>query len=221
MLRLIATRLLAALPNLVGVVVITFMLTRALPGDPAAYFAGAAATQEAMDQVRTQLGLDKPLLEQFFRYVADLARGDMGLSLTTGQPVAAGADRAAAGVDGAGVAGAAAGLRDRAAAGRAGGHAPRQLDRPAVPPGHHRRRVAADLLHRAAAGLRLLFPARLGAVAAGPAGPDVLAAAAGHRPVPDRCRAGRRRGAVVGQLQAADPAGADDGASSCWRRSRA
>ena len=69
-------------------VVITFILTRALPGDPAAYFAGAAATQEAIAQVRAQLGLDKPLLEQFFLYVADLARGDMGLSLTTGQPVA-------------------------------------------------------------------------------------------------------------------------------------
>ncbi|MCU0920963.1 MAG: ABC transporter permease [Burkholderiaceae bacterium] len=88
MLRLIVTRLLSALPNLAGVVVITFILTRALPGDPAAYFAGAAATQEAIAQVRTQLGLDKPLLEQFFLYVANLARGDMGLSLTTGQPVA-------------------------------------------------------------------------------------------------------------------------------------
>jgi len=88
MLRLIAARLLSALPNLAGVVVITFILTRALPGDPAAYFAGAAATQEAIAQVRTQLGLDKPLLEQFFLYVAGLARGDMGLSLTTGQPVA-------------------------------------------------------------------------------------------------------------------------------------
>ncbi len=88
MLRLVATRLLSALPNLAGVVVITFILTRALPGDPAAYFAGAAATQEAIAQVRTQLGLDKPLLQQFFLYVAGLARGDMGLSLTTGQPVA-------------------------------------------------------------------------------------------------------------------------------------
>ncbi len=88
MLRIVFTRLLSALPNLVGVVVITFILTRALPGDPAAYFAGAAATEEAIAQVRTQLGLDKPLLEQFFQYVAALARGDMGLSLTTGQPVA-------------------------------------------------------------------------------------------------------------------------------------
>jgi peptide/nickel transport system permease protein len=85
--RLILKRLLAALPNLLGVVVITFLLTRALPGDPAAYFAGGAATQEAIDEVRRQLGLDRPLLEQFFRYLAELARGDLGLSLTTGQPV--------------------------------------------------------------------------------------------------------------------------------------
>jgi ABC-type dipeptide/oligopeptide/nickel transport system permease component len=87
MLRIVITRLLSALPNLVGVVVITFILTRALPGDPAAYFAGGAATEEAIAQVRQQLGLDRPLLEQFFHYVAALGRGDFGLSLTTGQPV--------------------------------------------------------------------------------------------------------------------------------------
>jgi ABC-type dipeptide/oligopeptide/nickel transport system permease component len=87
MARLILMRLLSALPNLVGVIVITFILTRALPGDPAAYFAGGAATKEAIDQVRVQLGLDKTLLEQFFRYVGALLRGDLGLSLSTGQPV--------------------------------------------------------------------------------------------------------------------------------------
>jgi ABC-type dipeptide/oligopeptide/nickel transport system permease component len=87
MLKLIGQRLLGALPNIAGVVVITFILTRALPGDPAAYFAGGAATQEAVDQVREQLGLNKPLLEQFFAYLGALARGDLGLSLTTGQPV--------------------------------------------------------------------------------------------------------------------------------------
>lgn len=83
----IARRLLGALPNLIGVVIITFVLTRALPGDPAAYFAGAAATQEAVDQVRRQLGLDRSLPEQFFLYVGGLLRGDFGTSLTTGQPV--------------------------------------------------------------------------------------------------------------------------------------
>jgi len=87
MLRLIAKRLVAAVPSLFGVVVITFLLTRALPGDPAAYFAGGAATAEAIEQVRRQLGLDRPLPEQFLRYLADLARGEFGLSLTTGQPV--------------------------------------------------------------------------------------------------------------------------------------
>ncbi len=87
MLRVVTQRLLSAVPNLVGVVVITFLLTRAIPGDPAAYFAGAAATQEAVEQVRKQLGLDRPLIEQFLRYIANLAQGDLGLSLTTGQPV--------------------------------------------------------------------------------------------------------------------------------------
>lgn len=87
MLKLIGQRLLGALPNIAGVVVITFILTRALPGDPAAYFAGGAATQEAVEQVREQLGLNKPLVEQFFAYLGALSRGDLGLSLTTGQPV--------------------------------------------------------------------------------------------------------------------------------------
>lgn len=87
MLRLIAKRLIAAVPSLFGVVVITFILTRALPGDPAAYFAGGAATAEAIEQVRRQLGLDRSLAEQFLRYLGDLGRGELGLSLTTGQPV--------------------------------------------------------------------------------------------------------------------------------------
>ena len=88
MLGLIGKRLLLAIPSLLGVVIVTFLLTRALPGDPAAYFAGPAATKDAVEQVRKKLGLDKPLIEQFLRYSADLARGDFGNSLTTGQPVA-------------------------------------------------------------------------------------------------------------------------------------
>jgi ABC-type dipeptide/oligopeptide/nickel transport system permease component len=83
----IGKRLLAALPNLAGVIVITFLLTRAIPYDPAAYFAGGAATQEAVEQVRKELGLDKPLLQQFGVYLGKLVKGDLGLSLTTGQPV--------------------------------------------------------------------------------------------------------------------------------------
>ena len=87
MLRMGLKRLLMAVPSLVGVVIVTFLLTRALPGDPAAYFAGPAATKEAIEQTRVNLGLDKPLIVQFGRYVGDLTRGDLGNSLTTGQPV--------------------------------------------------------------------------------------------------------------------------------------
>jgi dipeptide transport system permease protein len=82
-------RVLAAIPSLIGVVIVTFLLTRAMPGDPAAYFAGPAATKEAIEQIRAKLGLDKPLVIQFARYVDDLAHGDLGTSLTTGQPVGA------------------------------------------------------------------------------------------------------------------------------------
>jgi peptide/nickel transport system permease protein len=88
MLSMVVKRLALAVPSLVGVVIVTFLLTRALPGDPAAYFAGPAATKEAIEQVRVKLGLDRPLPAQFVSYVGDLARGDLGVSLTTGQPVA-------------------------------------------------------------------------------------------------------------------------------------
>jgi len=87
MLMMILKRLMMAVPSLIGVVIVTFLLTRALPGDPAAYFAGPAATTEAIQQIRVKLGLDKPLYIQFVRYVEDLAHGDLGNSLTTGQPV--------------------------------------------------------------------------------------------------------------------------------------
>jgi peptide/nickel transport system permease protein len=89
MLSMVLKRLLLAIPSLIGVVVVTFLLTRALPGDPAVYFAGPAATKEAIEDIRVKLGLDKSLPQQFLSYVTDLARGDMGSALTTGQPVAA------------------------------------------------------------------------------------------------------------------------------------
>jgi peptide/nickel transport system permease protein len=68
MLMMIGKRLMFAIPSLIGVVIVTFLLTRALPGDPGAYFAGPAATKEAVEQIRKKLGLDRPLIEQFFRY---------------------------------------------------------------------------------------------------------------------------------------------------------
>lgn len=87
MVRLIARRLLMAVPSLIGVLIVTFVLTRALPGDPAAYFAGPAASREAVEEVRRTLGLDKSWPEQFWRYLQDLATGNLGNSISTGQPV--------------------------------------------------------------------------------------------------------------------------------------
>ena len=80
-------RLLQALPVLFGVIVITFLLTRALPGDPAVYFAGPAADAKSIAEIRKSLGLDRSLPEQFLIYLGDLAEGDLGQSLSTGQPV--------------------------------------------------------------------------------------------------------------------------------------
>ena len=87
MLATLGKRLITVIPTLIGVIIVTFLLTRALPGDPAAYFAGPAATKEAIEQVRVSLGLDKPLPIQFVRYVNDLVHGNLGNSLSTGRPV--------------------------------------------------------------------------------------------------------------------------------------
>jgi peptide/nickel transport system permease protein len=84
---IVLKRLATAIPSLIGVIVVSFLLTRVLPGDTASYFAGPAATPQAIAEVRKQLGLDKSLPEQFAQYVADLAHGNLGNSLTTGQPV--------------------------------------------------------------------------------------------------------------------------------------
>ncbi len=88
MLTTLGKRLLTVIPTLIGVIIVTFLLTRVLPGDPAVYFAGPAATKESIAEVRKSLGFDKPLPEQFLIYVRDLARGDFGNSLSTGRSVA-------------------------------------------------------------------------------------------------------------------------------------
>src|SRR5271154_3330417 len=85
---IILRRLATVLPSIAGVIVVTFLLTRALPGDPAVYFAGPAATKQAVAEIRHQLGFDRSLPAQFVDYVERLAHGDLGASLTTGQPVA-------------------------------------------------------------------------------------------------------------------------------------
>ncbi len=83
----VSQRVAQTIPVVVGVVVISFLLTRALPGDPAVFFAGVAADEASIEQVRVALGLDKSLPQQFLIYVGDLLRGDLGQSLSSGQPV--------------------------------------------------------------------------------------------------------------------------------------
>jgi len=85
----ILKRLATVIPTLIGVIIVTFLLTRVLPGDPAVYFAGPAATPQSIAEIRKSLGLDRPLPDQFLRYVNELAHGNFGNSLSTGRPVAA------------------------------------------------------------------------------------------------------------------------------------
>ena len=86
--RRVGRRLVASLPALLGVVVFTFLLMRVLPGDPATFFAsGPNAGQEEIDELRRQMGLDRPIPEQLVRYLGDVATGNLGRSIMTGQPV--------------------------------------------------------------------------------------------------------------------------------------
>tara|TARA_R110000787_G_scaffold34625_11_gene89529 strand:- start:649 stop:1668 length:1020 start_codon:yes stop_codon:yes gene_type:complete len=83
----IGQRVIQAIPTIFGIIVVTFILTRALPGDPAVYFAGAAADAQSIAEIRKSMGLDRSLPEQFLFYVRDLAVGDLGIAISTGQPV--------------------------------------------------------------------------------------------------------------------------------------
>ena len=87
MLRGVIFRLLQAIPVVVIFAVLVFMLLQLLPGDPAVAIAGSEATPEAIDRIRQQLGLDRPLLEQLLSWFNRLAHGDFGKSLILNQSV--------------------------------------------------------------------------------------------------------------------------------------
>lgn len=80
MLAYLARRLVASLFILLGVSVITFMLTFMIPADPVAMIAGRSSTPEVREQIRHQLGLDRPVTEQYLNYLGRLVRGDLGKS---------------------------------------------------------------------------------------------------------------------------------------------
>ena len=72
-----------------GVLVVIFLLMRAIPGDPARLMLGERASPEQVEALRVQMGLNKPLYVQFGAFLADLLRGDLGTSLQSRQPVTA------------------------------------------------------------------------------------------------------------------------------------
>jgi peptide/nickel transport system permease protein len=85
--RYAAQRLLSMIGIIVGVATITFVLSRVLPSSPAELMLGGRPTLEQIAVAEAQLGLDRPLSVQYVRYVADLLRGDLGISLRSGRPV--------------------------------------------------------------------------------------------------------------------------------------
>ncbi len=87
MLTLIARRIVLAIPLLVVVTAVTFVLESLVPGDTARALLGASGSSAAYDNLRAQLGLDKPLWYQYGHYLNELVHGSLGTSVFTGQPV--------------------------------------------------------------------------------------------------------------------------------------
>ncbi len=80
-------RLILFIPLLVGVSFAVFVLIRMAPGNPAYLFAGPTASEETIKAMEQKLGLDQPIWVQYARYMQNLVRGDLGISLVTSQPV--------------------------------------------------------------------------------------------------------------------------------------
>jgi peptide/nickel transport system permease protein len=85
--RYIIQRLLSAIPVLLIVTLISFSIMQLIPGDPAVVMAGAQATATEIENVRVQLGLDQPFLQQLAKWYAGLAQGDLGRSILLGRGV--------------------------------------------------------------------------------------------------------------------------------------
>lgn len=85
--KYIAKRILSGLSLIVGLTIVTFFLVRWSPGDPAARAYDMSASRNQLQDAREQLGLDKPLVEQFADWIAGFVRGDWGESYSTHRPV--------------------------------------------------------------------------------------------------------------------------------------
>jgi peptide/nickel transport system permease protein len=87
-LRFLVRRLALTLPVLLGVATLVFALIHLIPGDPAQAMLGETASEQDVQALRQRLGLDRPLVEQYGSFLAGVARGDLGTSLRTNEPVA-------------------------------------------------------------------------------------------------------------------------------------
>jgi peptide/nickel transport system permease protein len=85
--RYLIRRILLTIPVLIGVATLVFSLIHLVPGDPAQAMLGDGASERDIADLRTRLGLDRPLPEQYARFMSGLVRGDLGTSFRTGQPV--------------------------------------------------------------------------------------------------------------------------------------
>lgn len=83
----ILRRLVMIVPVIIGLTMLTFVITHLVPGDPALLAAGPQATQEMVDQIREEFGMDKPLPVQYVNYVKGLVTGDWGTSVLSRRPV--------------------------------------------------------------------------------------------------------------------------------------
>ena len=86
--RFLLRRVALALLVVLGSITVTFLITRLVPSDPAARWAGPRATVEQVAIARERLGLDRPLYEQYLSYLGDLARGDLGVSFSSKREIA-------------------------------------------------------------------------------------------------------------------------------------
>ncbi len=87
MTRFLLRRLLLTIPVLIGVATLVFSLIHLVPGDPVQAMLGESASPQDVAQLRTKLGLDRPLLQQYGSFARGVVRGDLGTSLRTNQPV--------------------------------------------------------------------------------------------------------------------------------------
>lgn len=80
-------RLFQTIPVIIGVTFVVFFIMQLVPGDPAVILAGEGASKETIEALREQLGLNQPLIIQYFDYITSLLKGDFGTSLKSSQPV--------------------------------------------------------------------------------------------------------------------------------------